>query len=76
MTEEKNVYTFKAGDIFEDIKDDPSNVLMNIPPEISEKMGWVEGDVLDIKLYEDTKQISITKLEDTDSLIPNLDTDE
>tara|TARA_R110002124_G_scaffold170145_6_gene337671 strand:+ start:264 stop:494 length:231 start_codon:yes stop_codon:yes gene_type:complete len=76
MTEEKNVYTFKAGDIFEDIKDDPNNVLMNIPPEISEKMGWVEGDVLDIKLYEDTKQISITKLEDTDSLIPNLDTDE
>ncbi len=72
---EKNVYEFKVEDIFEDIKDDPNNVLMNIPPEVSEKMGWKEGDVLDIKLYEDTKSITITKLEDTDSLIPNLEKD-
>ena len=48
---------------------------MNIPPEISEKMGWKEGDVLDIKLMHDTKSISIKKIEDADDLIPNLEKD-
>ena len=51
MTEEKNVYTFKAGDIFEDIKDDPSNVLMNIPPEISVKTGYWSLKVRFYKCY-------------------------
>jgi hypothetical protein len=63
MTEEnKNVYTFKAEEIFEDIPDDPENILMNIPPEISEKMGWVPGDVLRI-LVGDQGTIQIEKVE-------------
>jgi hypothetical protein len=72
---DKNVYEFKAEDIFEDIKDDPNNVMMNIPPEISEKMGWKPGDVLDIKLMHDTKSISIKKIEDVDHIIPDLEKD-
>lgn len=40
--------TFLAEDIFEDIPGDPDNVIMKIPPEICEQMGWTEGVVLDI----------------------------
>jgi len=60
--ENKNVYTFNADEIFEDIPDDPENVLMNIPPEISEKMGWVEGDVLKIQIG-DQGTINIEKVD-------------
>ena len=55
------VITYKVEDIFEDIEGDDENVLMNIPPEISEKMGWVPGDVLKINIEEGV--ISITKVE-------------
>lgn len=44
--------TYKVEDIFEDIEDDPENVLMNIPPEISEKMGWKPGDTLKITVED------------------------
>ena len=44
------MYTYKVEDIFEDIEDDPDNVLMNIPPEILEQMGWKEGDTLNIEV--------------------------
>jgi AbrB family looped-hinge helix DNA binding protein len=53
------MYTYKVEDIFEDIEDDPDNVLMNIPPEILEQMGWKEGDTLNIEVT-DNNQISIT----------------
>ena len=54
---------YKAEDIFKDIPDDDKNVLMTIPPEISERMGWKEGDTLHIKVLEDGA-ISIEKVED------------
>lgn len=60
--ENKNVYTFKAEEIFEDIPDDPNNVLMNIPPEISKKMGWEPGDVLKIQIG-DLGTINIEKVD-------------
>jgi AbrB family looped-hinge helix DNA binding protein len=43
---------YKVEDIFEDDPDNPDNVLMNIPPEIREQMGWEPGDVLKIKVEE------------------------
>ena len=55
------VTTYKAEDIFEDIPGDEENVLMTIPPEILEQMGWKEGDTLVIQ-SEDGK-ISISKKE-------------
>lgn len=55
------VITYKVEDIFEDIEGDDKNMLMNIPPEIQEKMGWVEGDVLKINVEDG--QISIVKVE-------------
>ena len=56
------IITYKAEDIFEDIEGDDKNVLMNIPPEVSERMGWKPGDVL--KITVEDGQISITKKDD------------
>jgi len=54
---------YKVEEIFEDDPDNPGNVLMKIPDEISEKMGWKPGDVL--KITQDEKgNISITKPND------------
>ena len=55
------IITYKVEDIFEDIKGDDKNVLMNIPPEVSERMGWEPGDVL--KITVEDGQISISKKE-------------
>jgi AbrB family looped-hinge helix DNA binding protein len=55
------IITYKVEDIFEDIEGDPENVNMNIPPEISERMGWTEGDIL--KITVEDGQISISKKE-------------
>ena len=55
------IITYKVEDIFQDIEGDPDNVNMNIPPEISERMGWIEGDIL--KITVEDGQISINKKE-------------
>lgn len=60
-------YTYDASEIFEDIKDDPENVLMKIPDEVAESMGWTPGDVLRIRVYDDTQQIEISKVEPTEN---------
>lgn len=41
--------TYKVEEIFEDDPENNENVLMKIPDEISEQMGWKPGDVLKIK---------------------------
>ena len=46
MSDKDKTMVYKVEDIFEDIEGDEKNVHMNIPPEVSEKMGWVEGDTL------------------------------
>ncbi len=50
---------YKVEDIFEDIEDDDENILMNIPDEIMEQMGWQEGDVLQFEVEKGS--IAITK---------------
>lgn len=54
---------YKQEDIFQDIEGNDENVLMTIPPEICEKMGWSPGDRLKIEVLEEG-EISITKAED------------
>lgn len=54
-------YTFDADEIFQDDPENPDNVLMKIPDEISEKMGWKPGDVLKVSWEEGV--ISIEKVE-------------
>tara|TARA_R110002074_G_C12211960_1_gene636381 strand:+ start:260 stop:451 length:192 start_codon:yes stop_codon:yes gene_type:complete len=55
------IITYKVEDIFEDIEGDDKNVNMNIPPEISERMGWKPGDIL--KITVENGQIAISKKE-------------
>lgn len=57
------IITYKVEDIFQDIEGDPDNVLMNIPPEVSERMGWQPGDKLKITVEDGV--ISITKVKET-----------
>lgn len=42
--------TFLVEDLFEDIPEDPDNVIFKIPPEICEAQGWKEGDTMSIKV--------------------------
>jgi frataxin-like iron-binding protein CyaY len=63
MSEEK--FEYKAEDIFQEIPDDPDNVLMTIPPEILESQGWKEGDNLKIE-WGDQGSIVISKIEEQD----------
>ena len=56
-----NLIEYKVEDIFEDDPDHPDNVLMKIPDEIAEKMGWKPGDVL--KITVENKIMSITKVD-------------
>ncbi len=44
--------TFKVEEIFEEIPGDPDNVMMKIPPEICEELGWVEGTKVNIKVED------------------------
>lgn len=53
--------TYSAEEIFQDIDGDPENILMTIPPEIADELGWKPGDVLRIKV-EETGGISIEKI--------------
>jgi formylmethanofuran dehydrogenase subunit D len=53
--------SYTAEEIFVDIEGDEENVLMNIPPEIIEQMGWAEGDTLNIEQVEGS--IVIKKVE-------------
>ena len=57
------VIEYKVEDIFQDIEGDDDNMNMTIPPEVSERMGWKEGDVLKIVVEEGV--ISIEKAVDT-----------
>ena len=57
------ISTYKVEDVFQDIPGDDENILMTIPPEVAEKMGWKPGDRLSVKVRED-QSISITRIKD------------
>ena len=61
MTEEQKTWTFKVEDIFEDIPEDPENIIMNIPKEIREAVGLKEGDPIRV-LWGDQGSIIIEKI--------------
>lgn len=56
------VITYSVDEIFQDIEGDDKNVLMNIPPEIAEKMGWQPGDILRIEVLPEGG-LSISRVE-------------
>lgn len=40
-------------EIFQDIPEDPDNILLKFPPDLLEETGWAEGTILNITV-EDT----------------------
>ena len=56
-----NLIEYKVEDIFEDDPDNPENVLMKIPDEVAERMGWQPGDAL--KIQVENGIMSITKVD-------------
>jgi|TARA_R110000782_G_scaffold21835_1_gene58379 bifunctional DNA-binding transcriptional regulator/antitoxin component of YhaV-PrlF toxin-antitoxin module len=64
MSEQKQ-WTFNVEDIFEDIPDDPKNVIMKIPDEIAKQVGIDPGDTVKV-LWGDKGSIVIQKLEQTE----------
>jgi AbrB family looped-hinge helix DNA binding protein len=54
--------TYPVEEVFQDINGDPENVLMNIPQEIAEQLGWKPGDVLKIEVLEEGG-VAISKVE-------------
>lgn len=66
MTETAKTFTYKVEDIFEDIPEDPNNVLMNLPPEVMEQANLKPGD--DIKIsWGDQGSVIIEKLDKENS---------
>jgi AbrB family looped-hinge helix DNA binding protein len=53
--------TYNVNEIFHEIPDDPENIMMTIPPEVCEKMGWKPGDEIKVTTNEDGS-ISIKKV--------------
>lgn len=64
MTDENKTMTYAADDVFQDIEGDDKNVLMTIPPEIMEKMGWGEGTNIVITTNNDGTVTMTAKEED------------
>lgn len=54
-------FVFSSSDIFKERPDDPENVDLVFPPEVLETLNWKPGDVLNIKVEDQT--LVITKNE-------------
>lgn len=49
---------YNVEEIFHDIPGDPDNVMMTIPPEILEQVGWKAGDTLNIEVKDGALHLS------------------
>ena len=52
--------TYEYDEIFQTIADDPDNVLMQIPEEICQKLGWNPGDTITVSV--EGESITIARL--------------
>lgn len=64
MTDNKT-WTYKIEDIFEDVPDNPEEVIMNLPPEVAEEVGLKPGDKIKI-LVGDQGTLVIEKIKEDD----------
>lgn len=74
MTKENNNFIYKVEDIFEEIPDDPENILMNLPQEVMDQVGIGPGDTVKI-LLGDQGSLIIEKVKE-DSAKEEKDTNE
>lgn len=61
MNKDINKTLYDVDDIFENDPDNPDNILMKIPDDIAEKMGWMPGDVLRVEMENGGLKISKVK---------------
>jgi len=71
----KKTWTFKVEDVFEDIPNDPNEVLLKIPDEVADQAGFEPGDNLRV-LWGDQGTIIIEKIEVDENGKPILDNQE
>jgi len=57
----KKQFTFAAEDIFEEIPGEPENVLLKIPPELAEQMGWKPGDTISVEVVGESIELRLVK---------------
>lgn len=50
--------TYLYEEIFQEIPNDPDNIMMTIPPEVCEAVGLVEGDVVNLEVKDGSLIIS------------------
>jgi hypothetical protein len=55
----KKMTIYNYEEVFQDIPGDSANVMFTFPPEMNEKCGWKEGDIIEIKL--EGKSLILTK---------------
>lgn len=69
--EEQKTWIFNSEDIFQDIPDDPDNLLMQIPDEIAEAVGLSPGDEVRIlRGDQGTVIIEKVKFDEDGNVIP------
>lgn len=61
---ENSKTTYSVDEIFLPIPNDPDNILMNIPPEICDQVGFKPGDTVTVKQKDDGSLV-ITKKSDS-----------
>ena len=75
LSTSKKTWTFKVEDVFEDIPNDPNEVLLKIPDEVADQAGFEPGDNLRV-LQGDQGTIIIEKIEVDENGKPILDNQE
>lgn len=54
-------YIYDADEIFEEIPGDPESVLLKIPPELAESIGWQPGDTISVTAVDQTIELRLVK---------------
>ena len=54
-------FIYNADEIFEEIPGDPESVLLKIPPELAESIGWQPGDTISVTAVDQTIELRLVK---------------
>lgn len=67
MSQENKTYTYNSSQVFKDTDGTIENAKMHLPEEISQQIGLQPGDTVRIRVYKDSEQIEIRKVDSTDA---------
>lgn len=54
-------YIYEAVEIFEEIPGEPDSVMMKIPPELAETLGWQPGDTIAVAAIGESIELRLVK---------------